>query len=341
MDQRITINDVAEKSGVSIATVSLVLNNRPGVSQATRTRVIGIAEALKYPFKGGITRAARLENLGMVVKSEPNIPPHANPFYSKVIMGIEEACRRNEINLLFATLPVNEDNHPTDIPSLLSSSLPDGLLMVGAFVDETIIAATSRRKLPIVLVDAYSDRGNYDAVVSENFGAAYQGVEYLLQKGHCHIAFAGSEVNAYPSLRDRRNGYLRALKDHNITDVYTADYNIMKSSGEAEITALIYEHPEITAILGVNDNVAASVISLLQGLGKRVPEDFSVIGYDDSIFAIRCSPALTTMHVDTETMGRAAVQLLSMRLEHPESACMSMTIHPTLVERQSVSIPRS
>jgi len=341
MEQRITINDVAERCGVSIATVSLVINNRPGVSQATRSRVLEIAQSLNYPLKNGVAKAAKLENLAMLVKSEPDMPPHANPFYSKVIMGIEEACRRNGINLLFATLPVNENNHPVDIPSLLTSNLPDGLLMVGTFVDETILSVTGRRKLPIVLVDAYSTGENFDAIVSDNFGASYQAVQYLLQKGHRHIAFAGGEMDSYPSLCDRRNGYLRALKEKEIPDVYTADYNIMKSKGEAEILRLLQDNPQITAIFGVNDNVAVSVLNLLQNQGRRVPEDISVIGYDDSVFATRCSPGLTTMHVDTETMGRAAVQIISMRLEHPESARMSLFIHPTLVERESVSSPRS
>ena len=110
------------------------------------------------------------------------LPPQANPFYSKVIIGIEDVCRRNGINLLFATLPVDENNCPVETPQLLYNDSIDGLLMVGTFVDETITSISGRRMLPIVLVDGYSDTEIFDSVVSDNFRAAYQAVSYLIEE---------------------------------------------------------------------------------------------------------------------------------------------------------------
>src|SRR5262245_31181128 len=131
MEGKVKISDIARQTGVSTATVSLALNNKSGVSQETRLKVLKAAEALEYPVKptAVTSKGNRLATLGMIVKTDPNpLPPQANPFYSKVIAGIEEACRRNGINLLFATLPVDENNHPSEIPQLLYNDRIDGLL---------------------------------------------------------------------------------------------------------------------------------------------------------------------------------------------------------------------
>jgi LacI family transcriptional regulator len=342
MEEKITISDIARESGVSTATVSLVLNNRPGISQQTRLKVLEVAEKLEYALKpSSSTRAGRpLTTIGMVVKTDPT-PPQENAFYSKVIVGIEEGCRRNGINLLFATLPVDENNHPVEVPQLLNKDLVDGLLMVGTFVDETLTSFSGKHTPPIVLVDGYSDTESYDAVVSDNFRAAHQAVEYLIQKGHRQIGMIGGDTDCYPSLKERRNGYLRALKENEIADVYLANFNLNQSHGYQETLALLKEHPQVTALFCVNDEVANSALRAAQSLGLNVPQDLSVIGYDDTLIAANAHPPLTTLHVDTVAMGRAAVNLLSMRIEHPESARMTLTIHPTLIERESVGCPKN
>lgn len=338
MKRKVKISDIARQSGVSLSTVSLALNNKPGVSQETRSRVLEAAAALEYPIKPAVTvgKSYRLTTIGMVVKIDPDIPPQANPFYSKVIVGIEDACRRKGINLLFATLPVDENNCPVEVPQLLYNDIVDGLLMVGTFVDETITSMSGVQVPPIVLVDGYSNTESYDTVISDNFRAAYQVVHYLIDKRHRHIGLVGSDENCFPSLKDRRNGYLRALKESEIGEVYIANFNINKSHGFQETISLLKEYPIITALFCVNDDVGSAAIKAVQDLGKRVPEDISIIGYDDTYIAANTHPALTTMHVDTVAMGRAAVHLLSLRLENPEAARMTLTIHPTLLERQSV-----
>jgi LacI family transcriptional regulator len=321
-----------------LSTVSLALNNKPGVSAETRSRVLEVAAELGYLLRPNTApeNCRQLATVGMVVKTDPDISPQANPFYSKVIVGIEDACRRNGIDLLFATLPVDEDNHPVEVPQLLYNNAVEGLLMVGTFVDKTITSIAGRRTPPIVLVDGYSTTQSYDAVISDNFRAAYQAVEYLIQKGHRHIGLVGSDRECYPSLKERRNGYLRAMKENGIDEVYVASFNINKSHGYQETIDLLKEYPHLTALFCVNDDVGSAAIRAAQSLGKRVPADISIVGYDDTFVATHAHPALTTMHVDTVAMGRAAVRLLSLRAEHPDSARMTLIIHPYLVERESV-----
>jgi LacI family transcriptional regulator len=220
---------------------------------------------------------------------------------------------------------------------LLTRGVADGLLMVGTFVDETITSAVGRKTSPIILVDAYAKTDIFDAVVSDNFQAAWQAVDYLIDRGHRHIGLIGSEPDAYPSIKQRRGGYLRALREHGISDVYCADFNLMVESGYEATKELLKKQPQITALFAVNDKVALAAMNAAMDAGKRVPDDISIFGYDDVDLAGNAKPPLTTMHVDTVAMGRAAVQLIMNRLEHPDSARVTLTIHPTLVERESVT----
>lgn len=339
MRKKVRISDVARLSGVSLSTVSLVLNIRPGVSEETRQAVMRAAGELGYSVfaNGRSGPTAQLQTIGMIVKTDANTTPQANPFYSKVMMGIEDACRRKGIQLLFSTVPVDENNQPVETPSLLNNLPLDGLLLVGAFVNPAFASYLQQRRIPTVLVDGYSENQQFDSVISDNFRAAYQAVEYLLDKGHRHIGLVGSSDLCFPSLCERRNGYLRALKEHNIADIYIASFNINQTHGFQETIELLKQHPQLTALFCLNDDVASSSLRAAQSLGMKVPDDLSIIGYDDTYIAANTHPALTTLHVDTLGMGRAAVRLLSMRIENPESARMTLLIHPQLIERESVA----
>jgi LacI family transcriptional regulator len=337
--KKVRISDVARLSGVSLSTVSLVLNNRPGVSEETRITVIKAANELGYSSlgNGGRSPAAQLQTIGMVIKTHVNMIPQANPFYSKVMMGIEDTCRNKGIQLLFSTIPVDENNQPVEMPALLNNLPLDGLLLVGAYVNPVFGAHLLQRRIPTVLVDGYSENQDFDSVLSDNFRAAYHAIEYLLDKGHRHIGLVGSDDLSFPSLRERRNGYLRALKERDIPDSYIASFNINQTHGFKETTDLLRQNPHITALFCVNDDIASSSLRAAQSLGLKVPDDLSIIGYDDTYLAANTHPALTTLHVDTLSMGRAAVRLLSMRIENPASARMTLLTHPQLIERESVA----
>ncbi len=338
MTKKVKIAEIAHRCGVSISTVSLVLNNRPGVARQTRQRVLETAAALGLSLSSPTyeNNVRQISTLRMLVKLDPGQAPQANPFYSKVIVGIEDACRRKGINLLFASLPVDENNHPLQNPPQLTNGNADGLLLVGIYVNEAMLDLLSQYPAPVVLVDGYAAHEEYDAVLSDNFRAAYRAIEYLLEQGHLHIGLIGGDEHCYPSLCDRRNGYLRALKEHGIAHTYTANFNISRTKGFEETASLLQKNPQITALFCMNDEIASTAIRAAQSVGRRVPDDLSVIGFDDTYIATNTHPALTTMHVDTVAMGRAAVELLELRRQNPESARMTLLIHPYLVERDSV-----
>ena len=335
------MSDIATKCGVSISTVSLALRNNPSIPLETRQNVLSIAQELGYRPRSSKhlshSSSVSLHNLGLIIKSEPGIAPRANPFYSHVLAGIEEACRQKEINLLYATLPVDENNHPVEVPRLLLEESTGGLLLVGTFLDNTLALVLEQKAVPIVLVDAYALSDWYDAVVSDNVRGAYQAVSYLIRRGHRHIGLIGSCPDGYPSVRERRQGYLQALKDNGLTDTYIADCALNKEAAFEATTALLNQNPCITAMFGCNDEVALAAMRAAQALGRQVPEEFSVIGFDDIDLAQHVTPSLTTMHVDKAGMGRMAVQLLINRVEHPDAEPVTSVIHPRLIERDSIS----
>ncbi len=339
MTEKVTLKTLAALCSVSPATISLVLNGRSGVSEETRAQVLAAAQRLGYnaPARQASRKTPPLATIGMLVKTDPGLPAAANPFYSQVIAGVDEACRDKGINLLFAMLPVDEFNRPTVAPPFLANTDLDGLLLVGAFMDQTIRALLGTRNPPIVLVDGYSDSETYDMVVSDNFRAAHQAVQRLIDLGHRNIGLAGGYPDCYPSLCERRNGYARAMKENGIPQTYTADFNIGRTKGETEIETLLASNPHLTALFCVNDDVATHALRVANRLGRRVPHDLSIIGYDDIALAAQVAPALTTMRVDTLAMGRAAVHLLALRAEKPNAARATLVIHPTLIVRESTA----
>lgn len=344
MAKQATLADVAKKSKVSVSTVSLVLRDKPGIPDATRRRVVAAANALGYTAKHRSTMLQlqqptnKLANLGLILKADHDLPPQANPFYSYVVAGIEETCRRNHINLMFATMSVDADNVPVEMPRLMEEDQIDGLLLVGAFVGEALNERLRAKQVPVVLVDAYAASNGYDAVLSDNGRGAYQAVSYLVEQGHKHIALVGTHPNAYPSFLQRRSAYVRALTDHNITKTYFADSNREPAEVERATRALLEKNPQVTALFGANDQVALTTMATAQAMGRRVPQDISVIGFDDIELASRVTPSLTTMHVDKVGMGRLAVQLLADRVQFPESEKITTLLQPRLIVRGSVRV---
>lgn len=337
MAQKVTMEDVARQSGVSLATVSLVIRGRPGINNETRQRVLEAARALGYqkrsPADGHAARTA--QTVGVLIKGRADDAPLANPFYAPLLAGIEAACRKARLNLLFATIPVNLDNHPTEVPRLLEEGDVDGIMLVGAFVDETVTRLVERRALPLVLVDAYTE-ACYDIVGADNFRGAYQAVAYLLDHGHRRIGLVGTQPDAYPSLRERRRGYIQALEDYGVAERYFGDCRIASDEELDAAVRLLRRQPDITAIFCGNDHVAVRVYEAAQMLGRRIPDDLSIVGFDNVDLALYLAPPLTTMHIDTPSLGALAVEALVRRIESTDASCMTTLVRPRLVERQSV-----
>jgi LacI family transcriptional regulator len=342
MAAKVRLADIARASEVSTSTVSLVLNNRPGIPEQTRRRVLATARELGYwravtPQAETEPQPRALHNLGLLVKADAGQAPTANPFYAHVMAGVEDACRHKHINLMYATLPVDADNRPSVMPRLLSADTVDGLLLVGALLDEPLRRFLGGGRLPLVLVDAYVAVESYDAVLSDNVRGAVEAVNYLLAHGHRNIGMIGGGEDAYPSLRERRQGYRHALRAAGVAVDYIADCTL--DEAEEATSSLLRANPQVTALFACNDHAALRAMRAAQSLELRVPQDLSIVGFDDIDLAAHVHPALTTMHVDKVAMGRLAVQVLENRISFPMGDQVTSLLRPRLVERGSVARP--
>lgn len=339
MAKKVTLRDIAKAANVSVSTVSQVLNNKPNVSMQTRQHVLKVADELGYRQKieTSLSVSSALSTVGLLTKSQQTEPSLiVNPFYSRVIAGAERECQRHGINLMYANIEVDERNHATSFPAMLLDQIVDGVIVVGTFLEETISDISRRANTNIVLVDAYaSDESVFDSVLIDNISGAHAAVAYLIQHGHEHIGLIGSSADAYPSIAERRLGYISALQQHGIHNTYIMDGKLTRNDGFAATIRLLKNNPQITAIFACNDNVAIGVMSAIRHLGMEVPNDISVIGFDDIEIAQEVMPPLTTMHVDTFFMGAMALRHLRDRAEDPDRPAIKTHVTTQLIERSS------
>jgi LacI family transcriptional regulator len=339
-----TMAKVAKMSGVSLSTVSLVLNQKPGIPHETRNKVLSAAQSLGYQRKTSTSvhkreQSPQIRKLGVFVKSQIDdpIPPTSNVFYFHVLAGIEESCRLHNLLLILSAVRVDSNSLPLEIPRLLLNNAIDAVLLVGICINEMLDTALEQTSLPTVLVDAQSSKYNFDSVVIKNFEAGYQIANYLIEQGHRHIAFVGGFENSHPSFVDRRRGYLQALRDKGIAEHYIGDCSYNDSQAVLEtLRRMRQEAPEISAIMACNDKVAIELMQSANELGINVPGGISIIGFDNIIMADRITPPLTTMNVDKVSLGRLGVELLLYRLRFPEAAVIQASLSTTLIERMSV-----
>lgn len=337
---KVTIEDIARHSSASITTVSMVLRDKPGIGADTRQRVLRAARELGYHRRPMTAAGDRTLNVAMILRSrsrghEEDFPT-INAFYSWVMTGIETAAQASRMNLLYATLPVDDDNQPMAMPDHLLSQSLAGILLIGAFSPDVIELIAASRATPTVLVDGPHLPSRHDAVGSDNEGGAYDAVIHLISMGHRSIAILGPDPGQDPNFAQREEGYLRAMKEH---DLLPCLIRINGAQPEAIMTAIedaLTSNPGVSAIFGCNDGFAIEAMYALERIGRRIPEDISVMGFDDIAPAGQVSPGLTTMAVDKVAMGRLAIMMLNQRLAWPEAA-MSMTLlRPDLRVRASV-----
>jgi DNA-binding LacI/PurR family transcriptional regulator len=322
--------------GLSPAAVSLALRGKPGVSETTRERVFAASRTLGYkPISGPSRNRHKPMTVTLVIRALHGDSPDANRFYGPVLAGIEERCRRLHMHLMLAIMPVDQFNHPIEIPHTVTDRFSDGLIFVGAnFASHT--SQLLEEAQPAVLVDAYAEEGVFDSVATDNIAGARTAVQHLVCHGHRNIAILGTEPGAFPSIQQRRRGYEEAMAEAGLTPRYIDAPYYEHETAAASAISYLRAHGNVTAIFCANDLVAITFIQAARLAGIAVPDQVSVIGFDDIDMASFITPALTTMAVDKAGMGRLAVTLLAHRLEVGKECVTATLVRPQLIERETV-----
>lgn len=330
MSKRITIADVAREAGVSLMTVSRVINHKSDVSPSTRQRVWEIIERLGYR-PSGLARGlatSRTYTLGMV------IPDVANPFFADVARGVEQQAYAEGYNVFLC----NTDEDPRREEAVLQSleeKRVDGLLLCSSRLEEAALIAALERHPSVVLINRQVESDDAGVALIDDELGGRLATEHLLRAGHRAIGYLAGPPASY-SGRQRAVGYRAALEAANVAlnPAWTPNCVPGVSGGQQAARELLTAHPELTALFCYNDLVAIGALQACVELGLSVPEDLAVAGFDDIPAAALVSPALTTCRVQRHELGAQATRLLLDRvggeLDHSK-----VVLTPELVVRAS------
>ncbi|NOX89903.1 MAG: LacI family transcriptional regulator [Calditrichaeota bacterium] len=327
-----TIKDIARIANVSVSTVSKALNLRADVSEETRRKILDIAKELNYDISKikKETLFNKTKNAGVIFCREEK-PLSLNPFYSRVLEGIEGELAINNYNLVLHLLPNQVD---ISVPQLLANQKVDGTILVGVF-SKDFIERIKKIELPVVLIDPKIYVENVTQVLIDNEHGAYTATQYLIQKGHKRIGFISGQLERL-SFYQRFTGYKKALEYHNIE----FDENLVQTGyleeGYGHTKKLLNLNNPPTAIFSANDINAIYGYQAVKEAGLQIPDDVSIIGFDDIELARMATPQLTTIRVYKEEMGSIAVRLLLQQINGEFTRPVTTLVPTKLVERDSV-----
>lgn len=334
-----TMRDVARESGLSLSTVSEALRNKPGVSSETRSRVLSVAEELGYQYIPTVPHTNHeTKTIGILIPHHPQWPlTPVNPFYSHVLAGAELECQKQGVHLMYASLEIDDYSRIVSWPATLFNAQLDGFIAVGTQFVERFSQLPTLSERAVVLVDSYTSQiEECDYVLIDNINGAKSAVEYLIAQGHTAIGLIGTGPEAHPSGLERREGYKRALITHGIDRTYIADGPLTRSAAYETTLEILRRSPEVTAIFACNDECAFGVIKAAQELERRIPDDLSLVGFDDIHLAQEVTPPLTTVHVDKSFLGELGVRFLLDQIESPARTRLTITVRTSLVIRNTV-----
>lgn len=335
---RITIKSVAEAAGVSIATVSFVLNKRPGqvISEPVRKKVLAAARDLNYAPSAAAATLARKQTANVAIVFYRNDHLITNQFYSFVVQGAIKEAAANEYNIMFSFMH-DEYKDYSDLPKVIREKNAEGVIFMQQ-VSEPLITELQRMGIAAVGVDSTPYLDNLDSIYVDNEKGAQAACRHLIDLGHENIIMLTARSFA-PSLEDRRKGFLGELKRAGLEAsarraiVTAAQFDFQ--SAYQKCGDVLKKRPEITAIFAANDEMAAGALRAAHEAGRKIPEELSVVGFDDIIMSHYVDPPLTTVGFDKEAMGRKAMARLLDLVSKKETGVKHQVLDVDLVVRDS------
>lgn len=338
-----SIKEIAEKAGVSVSTVSRTLNNYPDVNEKTREKIFRIAQELNY-FPNAVARSLvskKTHTIGMFFGNKIN-SGFDHPFFLDIISAVREILGNAGYDLLVFT---NKNKERATYTTLCKERSVDGvvLLLTGEGKKRTEqLIELQNSGIPCIAIDIPLEGEKASYVESDNYAGAKEAVNHLISLNHRTIAFIGGDEISKTSY-DRLRGYQDALMEHKIgIDPTLIRLGHFSKEKAAEATKQLMEaRPDITAFFVVSDEMAISVIRTLQSIGYAVPDDVSIVGFDDIKEAEYCQPSLTTIRQDKFGLGSEAAHLLLQLIENPEYRPEPVTLPCELIIRNSTALRKT
>jgi LacI family transcriptional regulator len=331
-----TIKDVAKRAGVSLSTVSLVINKKKNISQETVTKVQRAISELNYHPRHSARGLASKKsgNIGFILTDDHF--SRAEPFYTKIFLGTEFEARKHNYYILLTT--VEQEFTKKSIPRFLLEKNVDGVILAGHIPDGLISYINKNFKVPVIYIDYFPQKTKSFAVLIDNLDGAKQAVDHLIDKGHRDIAFICGEI-PHPSMQDRFSGYKQALKQAglqiNNNIIITDEPNTSDVDGYNAACRLFKQTDHFSAIFAANDAMAFGCIRYMREKNIKVPEEVALVGFDDVEIARQMDPQLTTLCVPKEEMGAIAIKNLVEMISENKNKFGKILVPVELVVRQS------
>ncbi len=326
------MRDVAEKAGVSVSTVSHVVNETRFVSAETRVRVLSAMDDLNYqPNKLASSlrrKDKRTQTLGLLV------PDSLNPFFTEALRGVEDACFKANYNVFLC----NSENQPKKeleyLEDLIGKQI-DGIILISTGTQDSIELLNQNNITP-VLVDRELGHNKCDSVMLENELGGQIAAQYLIDLGHQRIGCITGPSFLTPSAK-RVLGYRKSLQDAGIPidEAMIVQGDFRPQSGYSGMNTLLALPDPPTAVFACNDMMAIGAMHAIHEANLQIPNDISIIGFDDIMFASYTMPPLTTVAQPSYEMGLIAAEILINRLSDSRSQPRQEILSPTLVIRES------
>ncbi|HLV10259.1 MAG TPA: LacI family DNA-binding transcriptional regulator [Halanaerobiales bacterium] len=333
---KIRLKDIANAANVSVATVSLALNNKKGVSKQKKQEILDIARQMGYDFQQGSENQANA--IRFIIYKRHGYVVSDTPFFSNLIEGIQRECRENNYEMLISHITKNEENYLEIIDDIKNDNCSGTIILATEMYEEDLQQFLGINK-PVLLLDSYIKHQDYDFVLINNTSASYKASSYLINKNHKEIGYLHSSVyinNFYY----REQGFRGALKDHDIE--YKSEYIFeleptLEGSYQDMINLLNNGNKKLpTAFFADNDIIAFGALRAMKEKGIKIPDEVSIIGFDDMPYCQISRPRLSTIRVFKQDIGRLAVKRLLEKIDKKDEIIQKTEVATELIERESV-----
>ena len=336
-NRMITMKEVAERAGVSITTVSHVINKTRFVSDELAKRVNWAIEELDYrPHQlAQSLRRGRTQTIAVLVSDI------VNPFFPQVVRGAEDSAKEHGYSLILC----NTDEDPQTesfYVSLMIDRRVDGFIIAPSMAAEGSLRSLIKKDIPLVVIDRPMETLSIDQVYSDNVDGAYQATKYLLRLGHKRIGLI-MELEGIRSFDDRRVGWERALKEQGLSAISELVQQAgLEIEGAAEAAKYLVEGPpQVTAIFATNNLMTLGVLRYMKTHNVSCPKDLSLVGFDDPEWAASFHPSVTSVRQQSYEMGYKACDLLVSRMQERTSESRAVQLNCQLEIRESCAPPWS
>lgn len=343
---KIRLEEIAKKAEVSVAAVSMALNDKKGVGEETKQRILAVAEEMGYMDQR--SEAASNDKIDHKYLKFVALKKHGfvlsdTAFFAQLMEGIEKESKKKGYELLVSNINYKNENRNSIIDSIKADNV-EGILVLGTELDNDDISILKELDKPFVIIDSYFEHEEVDCILMDNIKATHQAVQYLVESGHKVIGYLHSSVWIH-NFAEREQGLKQVMEKINIPMEKTNTILLRPTLDGAyqdmrEYLKQVKMEQLPTSFFADNDIIAFGAVRALQEKGVRIPEDISIVGMDDMPFCEFGNPRLTTVRVFKQAIGRASVRRIVEKIEQidSEDCSQKIALGTELIVRESVSI---